>query len=333
MAELCLNITQNCHDNGNCILSGLEYICTCRLRWDPTTNCSTSFHDRYNGTDTYYYVVGIIGFSILFILVLFEVFMDIITRSCSKLWKINFVFKLIATLTILTRLSTLCFWIYFDKVKLTEKILIIDQAILAVGNVCSFATYYGVILMWVALVATISELKKETTEIFIKSRLIFFVVLGINLPIQLVFSILYAVSYQAWATYIFFAAVILSLLGAMIWSSIYVIKLGFQLHSLNIPVASRKNYLVGITNLFVCVFIWANVWFVVKDSKNDHQRYLEGLTYLRFTEIVLYVFFILAMENYILLPREKNAKTCRKACCCDDLEEEDPNSFHSTPNL
>jgi len=168
--------------------------------------------------------------------------------------------------------------------------------------------------MWVALVAGVKELSKDTTETFRKSRTVFFIILGISTPIQLVFGILYAISDSPWATYVYYAAVVLCLIGAIIWSSVYVIKLHSELVNLDLPVANRKNYLVGATNIIAMIFILANVMYVVRDSGDDHLRYLEGLAFLRFTELALGFTIVFSMENYLLLGVKKNIKLLRKAC-------------------
>jgi len=302
----------SCHGNGICTLTSGLYICVCNLRWDPETNCSVNFHQEYHGTDAYYYWIGLIGFSILFFLYLFEVLMDSITKRGKKLFRLNYIFKLIGIITVLSRISTFSFWIYFDKYGMKENLLIIDEVILAIGNVASFAIYYGVILMWVALVSNLKELSHETTEVFRSSRRIFFIILAINLPIQLVFSVIYAILPYTWATFIYLIAVILSLLGAIIWSSVYVVKLHSKLQELRLPVAERKNNLVGATNVLAVILILANVFFLVRDSTTDHLKYLEGLSFLRFTEIPLSATIVFSMENYLLLPLKKNIKSVKK---------------------
>jgi len=238
--------------------------------------------------------------------------MDTITKRGKKLFKLNYIFKLVGVITILTRISTFSFWIYFDKYGMKENLLIIDEVILAIGNVTSFAIYYGVILMWVALVSNLKQLSQETTDAFRSSRNIFFIVLAINLPIQLIFSVIYAVLPYAWATFIYLIAVMVSLLGAIIWSSIFVVKLHSKLQELRLPVAERKNNLVGATNVLAVILILANIFYLVRDSKSDHLRYIEGLAFLRFTEIALSLTIVYSMENYLLLPIKKNIKSVKR---------------------
>eukprot|EP01124_Arcella_intermedia_P033843 TRINITY_DN8240_c0_g1_i1.p1 TRINITY_DN8240_c0_g1~~TRINITY_DN8240_c0_g1_i1.p1 ORF type:complete len:337 (+),score=36.77 TRINITY_DN8240_c0_g1_i1:67-1077(+) len=307
---ICKNLTQSCHGNGLCkpgpVVGNMStYFCECFLRWSHTGNCSESFHELYKGRDTYYYVIGLIFFSLLVVGFATEIIIEILLKPCSVLWKLNFTFKIISLFTVMTRIFAFGFWAYYSHYGLENHLLIIDQVILALGNVAAFAMYYGEILMWVALVSRLDQISKETTDMFKKARTIILVILVISVPIQLAFSILYATSVYTWATFIYFIEISIVLIGALIWSSIYVVKLHSSLSDLNLKVIQRKNYFLGITNFFIFLYIIANVLFLLLNAKEEYMKYLGLLSFLRFSDAFIALFILLTVENYLLLGKKK----------------------------
>jgi len=302
-----MNLTNSCYGNGVCeSISGVE-TCFCVLRWLSSTDCRTNIHQVYNATheDLFFTVIGLIGFSVVTCLFLTDIILEVIIKRGSTSRKLNFLFKCVSVFANLSRISYISFWAYFTNNGLNNDLELIDQIIFAVGNVASFAMYYGLILMWVDLVSRLISLSKTTTKMFLFSRTIILIILAVNVPLQLVSAILYTLGSSPIASFVYLGSAAIFLLGGVVWSSTYVIKLHLATEDMNIALVKRKNMLVGFVNCVAIIFVVLNALISILPVNDNPNLFLGLDATIRFTEMIMGFLIAFAVENYLLMGKDK----------------------------
>eukprot|EP01124_Arcella_intermedia_P013341 TRINITY_DN19767_c0_g2_i1.p1 TRINITY_DN19767_c0_g2~~TRINITY_DN19767_c0_g2_i1.p1 ORF type:complete len:279 (-),score=34.84 TRINITY_DN19767_c0_g2_i1:4-840(-) len=255
--EECLNSTQNCFHNGQCLKNNGDWLCFCKLFYDYHFNCEVDIRDSvWQGRDLYFYVIGLVLSTLLLLLFLMEWRLQYKHQKHIKLNEMTIV-RCVFVLYILMRIIdySLGTTIYITKSYLTYDF--IANFFIFFPYVLSVLSYQLCVVVWYNLIL-VTTLKNNKYNLLGKN-----IFLGMSVVYSigaLVLIILVGIDISIFLNVVVYW-ILIPLVGSILHCFIQVYRVNSLLKDKTIEPSKalkklkKKNKILGLLSQFLTIIV------------------------------------------------------------------------------